>query len=752
MEKSFHAADIQERDSEFIRTFASVGFSFLLACTRLSGAPAPLAAVWLAGTSGIQSVLALCGGAAGYIISGGIGAAIPYIAAMAVIAAFRLLLGNLKNKATETVSAALAGICVLAAGAFAANDVSELITAIAFAAVTLVCAISAAQIRKLAARPSASAGAVGAAAAGILYTVLTAAFASLSAPPFNLGILLSAAAVLYVSEYRRGFSAAAGILSAVGIAAGSSEYSVCCLILAVSGLLTVLLERYGRLTRACAMAFAAGVGILFTGINPPAVSYAVSILTGSLLYAFIPERFLPLYPNLCSAEISASPAPYAAFGKKLAGMSAAIGEMNEAVQKTAEALDSRSSRDISCVYINAGEQICRSCKNNMYCWGSCYNRSADIMNKAIAKIRSGALADETALDGHFAEICTRRKELSQALNRQYAAFCSAESASRKVAEMRGLLSSQLDAARKLLDSMSEELSENNLFDAQAAEKICALMREAGLQDPSALAVSIGGRLTIDAYASGYAGDWNGFSERLSFALRKGFDPPMITEEGGQTHITLSERSPFDAQIKIYQKNKSDNRQNGDCCDCFNDGHGNIYMILSDGMGTGSRARIDSAFACGMLSKMLKAGIDFRASMEMLNGSLLVKSSDESFATLDVCRISLYTGEVSLYKAGGAETFVRCGKKFVRLNGSGIPFGVSVPAEYSEKRFSVSEGDVVIMTSDGAELEQTWLEQLVMRDRSADLDTVLDTIGEALRLGAEKGNEDDITVIGVKIIK
>lgn len=749
MEKSYAAARAGE--NEFIRALASAGISFLLGCTRLFGAPAPLAVIWTAGMSGVQSIFALCGGAVGYIASGSLDLAIPYIAALAAVAAARLLLGQFRGKAAEAVSAVFAGICVLIANAFRSEGIPDLLNALAFAAVTLVCTLACARIRRLIARPSAEPRPADIIAGGMLYSLLIAALTSIAAMPFNLGIFLSAAVTLYAIDYRRSFSGAAGVLSAVGIAIGNGEYSVSCLILSASALLTSLLWRYGKLTRACAMIFMTGAGVLVTGINEYSVSYAVSILTGSLIYAFLPEKFLPIYRNICSSEVSSSTAPYNAFGQKLSGMSAAIGEMNLAIKKTAQALGNCETHDISQIYVSAGEQVCRTCKNNMYCWGSRYNRSADIMNKAVANIRSGMLADETMLGGHFAEVCGRRKELSQALNRQYAAFCSAQSASRKVVEMRGLLSAQLGAAQKLLDTLSDELSSDSLYDTAAAEKTCELLKNAGLENPSALAVNINGTLTIDAYGTGCP-SLNNFTEHLSFALRRSFDPPMIAESDGQTHITLSERSPFDAQIKIYQKSKSDNRRSGDCCDCFNDGRGNVYMILSDGMGSGSRARIDSAFACGMLTKMLKAGIDFDASMEMLNTSLLVKSSDESFATLDVCRINLYTGEVSLYKAGGAETFVRCGKKFVQLAGSGMPFGVSVPAEYSEQRFYVSEGDVVIMTSDGAQLEHTWLEQLVMRDRSVNLETVIDTVGAALKLGAEKSTDDDVTVIGVKIIK
>lgn len=753
MEKSFHAVLSEERDTDFVKSLIAAAVSFLLACTRLFGAPSPLAIVWVASLGGVRSVFALCAGAVGFLASGGFDTALPFIAAMAVVSALRLILGHFTGRSVGILTAAAAAASIFAAYAVFSDGISDLMTGAAFSVVTLICTLSAGRVRRFAALPSASAQTSDLLAAGTLYTVCIAAFTALCVPPFNLGILLSAAAILYLSEYRKGLSSAAAILSAAGIAIGNGDYAVPCLILTVSGLVAALLERYNKLTRACGMVFTAGIGVLLTGVGEAAATYLGSVLSGSLLYAFLPERLLPIYRNRCSAEVSASAVPYNAFGKKLSGMSATIGEMNRAIKKTAQALDSRNIHDVSSVYLNAGEEICRGCANNMYCWGSCYNRSADILNKAVQKIRSGVLADEAMLDGHFAEVCTRRKELSQSLNKQYAAFRSAQSASRKVGEMREILSVQMTATQKMLDSMSAELLADHVYDPAAAEKACGLLREMGLRDPSALAVTIGDTLTVDAYGSGNLNaPPEELSERLSFALRKSFDPPMITENGGQTHITLSERSPFDAQIRVYQKNKAENRQNGDCCDCFNDGHGNVYMILSDGMGSGSRARIDSAFTCGMLSKMLKAGIDFNASMEMLNTSLLVKSSDESFATLDICRVNLYTGEVSLYKAGGAETYVRCGKKFVRLDGSGIPLGIGVPAEVSEKRFFVAEGDVLLMMSDGAETDPAWLEQLTMRDRSANLDTILDTVGEALRLSAEKGKEDDMTVIGVKITK
>ena len=82
---------------------------------------------------------------------------------------------------------------------------------------------------------------------------------------------------------------------------------------------------------------------------------------------------------------------------------------------------------------------------------------------------------------------------------------------------------------------------------------------------------------------------------------------------------------------------------------------------------------------------------------------------------------------------------------------GLPLGVNYHADYGGKIFTVGAGDVVIMTSDGAEIDKDWLEQLMLRDKNPDLGKIIETVGEALRLNG-RDETDDITVLGVKITK
>ena len=647
------------------------------------------------------------------------------------------------------------GIGIFAANLFIAKDVYGVFISAVFAVLSGCVAYCADKVRCSALHGLAAARSTGVTAAlGVLFVMLTAALTSLQIGVVNIGVAVSALAVLYASDYRAGASAAViAVLSSAGVAAGNGDFAASCIMISVAAPVIMLLEKYGRITKTCAFIAIVGLGLIITGATRISGTSAISAVGAAVIYMAVPDRFSPFSEFITKTEIASAPGAYAAFGQKLYNMGAAIDEMKSAVIHTAKALEQENVRDISWVYNKAADTVCRSCPTNMTCWGQFYNDTADIMNKAAEQLRNGNFINKDMLGGHLAGNCIKRDELAAALNKQYAAFCSAESSSRKIGEMRNILTSQLGATENMLRKMSEEITQNDTYDDKASAEAQKLFAELGMIRPAVIALKINGKLCIDAYGTGNLSfPPEEIADRLAFALHTEFDLPVIGEAEGKIHITISERARFDTQVRVFRRSKSGSRSSGDCTGCFHDGHGYVYMILSDGMGTGSRARIDSAFSCSMLEKLLKAGIDLDSALEMLNSSLLVKSSDESFATLDICRIDLNTGDVLLCKAGGASTFVRCGDSFNVIKEEGLPLGTGFEANYRGKLFRLSEGDAVIMTSDGAEIDRSWIEQLVMRDKRIDIDSVIETVGEALRLSSDKENGDDMTVMGVKLIR
>ncbi len=760
MERSIIAeGSAGKRDILLLKGTAYLAAGLILALTRLFGNPAPFAAAGLFAANGMESIFMFVGAAAGYAINGGLNVCVPYIASMGVILLIRfvvdLFLPRSGSVLVRVICSAAAGAAIFAANLFIAEDVYGIFTAAVFAILAAGTAYCTDSVRASASHGIFFSHNTGTAAAlGVLFVILTAALTSLQPGVINIGVAVSALSVLYASDVRTdGSAAVCAVLSTAGVAAGNSDFAASCIMISVAAPIIILIGKHGRITRACAFIAVTGLGLIVTGASVISGTAAISAAAAAVIYMALPDKLSELIISADSAEIKSAPSPYAAFGRKLGNMGAAIDEMKKAVIHTAKALEQENIRDISWVYSKTADKVCKSCPSNMTCWGQMYGDTADIMNKAVDKLKQGSFLTDDMLGGHIASHCPNKSKLTEALNRQYAAYCSAESSSRKVEEMRSVLTAQLGASERMLRKLGEELEQNNIYDETAAAAAEKLFGELGIVRPSVIAMRINGKLCIDAYGTGNLSyPPEEIADRLSFELRCALDLPMICFTDGKFHITVSERARYDTEIRVFRKNKSGSRHSGDCSECFNDGQGNVYMILSDGMGSGSRARIDSAFSCSMLERLLKAGIDLESSLEMLNTSLLVKSPDESFATLDICRIDLNTGDVLLCKAGGASTYVRCGNSFREIKEEGLPLGTGFEANYRGKLFRLSEGDAIIMTSDGADPDKAWLEQLMMRDRRIDISSVIDTVGEALRLSGNKETEDDVTVIGVKLIK
>ena len=389
----------------------------------------------------------------------------------------------------------------------------------------------------------------------------------------------------------------------------------------------------------------------------------------------------------------------------------------------------------------------------MKCWGEEYNDSMRLMNGLLHILKEGNRVYATDIGGALGSRCGKKQQLCDLINRKYDDFISAEQADRRIKEMREVLTHILDTNEKLFNSISEEFSGDILYDKAAALKIRRILERCGLSFPKAAVRIINGNLMIEAYGDGKL---NCTAEELGDliieTLQKEFDLPCILEYEGKTRITVFQRAVYGIRTASCQLSRRKDGYNGDYITTYIDGRGNWYSVLSDGMGSGARARIDSAFTCGLLTKLLESGASVESAVEMLNASLLVKSADESFATLDICRIDLYSGRTQIYKAGGADTFVHSGKKVTKISGMGLPIGINCNVSMDARTFTAGEDDVIIMTSDGADLSEQWLEQAFEKDSGKDLDTLVKNIAGAAKFNCEKGREDDISIVALQLKK
>ena len=122
-----------------------------------------------------------------------------------------------------------------------------------------------------------------------------------------------------------------------------------------------------------------------------------------------------------------------------------------------------------------------------------------------------------------------------------------------------------------------------------------------------------------------------FCGRLTGYAEEKWMHPVSAQRRIGAGFSLVKKPAFQAEVAIAQHVCNNGSLCGDHCTYFNDGLGRMVMIVSDGMGSGGRAAVDSAMAGGA-AKLAKAGISFDCALRIVNSALLVKSGDESLAT------------------------------------------------------------------------------------------------------------------------
>ncbi|MCL2036953.1 MAG: SpoIIE family protein phosphatase [Oscillospiraceae bacterium] len=785
MERNIH--NFFEKTGGYFRYPMIFATAAAIIASELFGGITPLAPIFIGSLAGGDCIFAFLGSLSAFLLRGQVFEAVPALTVMMVIGVFRFFLGNSSSKLLNISSALLTGTSVAIVEMLAATRPTEIISALVMAITAGFLTYCLMNTYKFLAG--------GFMTACMKYSsILSPSFVAIFAIAalsnlshvndfrINTGVLMgSIVSLSLANKYRNIGGSIGGIITAAGIVLANPDLASGMVVFTVASAVATLFTRFGKVTQSAGFIFAMGIGISAIGINTFTLSVMLGGAAGSILYIVVPfdslffERIERIgntgnCTGINSNRNTVGSSLSEIFAERLRLASGALNDVKSAVEKAGEILDKRNTRDFSWVYNAAGDMICRKCKHNILCWGEEYSDTVSSLNKIAAALRKGEALTEKNLPAKINERCERKQQLLYTLGERYREYVSINSANRKITEMRTVLTAQLSATENLMLGLSEEFLEYSHHDRSMSIRVERILTENGIRHPRVAVIINEGRASIEGYGKGkLTCDASRLGDLIGEALQKQFDLPEVTsiQDGKppneEMRFTMYERALYGVEYGAYQLSKSNERSCGDYYDSFVDGKGYAYIILSDGMGSGSRARIDSAFACGMLIKLLRAGIGLPSSLEIINNSLLVKSSDESFATLDICRIDLYSGKAELYKAGAAASYIRCNKRLVKAAGCGLPVGIGYKAVYESRSFTIGHSDMVIMASDGAELNEKWLEHQLSNKEITDLNETARIIADAARYSpaakspetpqTEQGfREDDISVIAVKLVK
>lgn len=318
-------------------------------------------------------------------------------------------------------------------------------------------------------------------------------------------------------------------------------------------------------------------------------------------------------------------------------------------------------------------------------------------------------------------------------------------------EVKQLVRDQFSVLAMAVGDVSQIVCEETRFDTAAAARIGCVMESYGINPKEIICSETGGISRIEIRAEKIKGKLSRSALMSDMETACGYklNSPTVREEKSETMMTFVKKPQLNLRIGKAQFTANDGSLCGDSLDCFFDKNGNQIIVISDGMGTGPKAAVDGAVAAWLFGKLLVAGLNFDSALRLSNSALIVKSEDETLATIDAVKIDLHTGKTEFFKAGASNSFVCKGKKVYSFGKPSMPLGILREIEFNKEETTLDKGDVLLMMSDGVgtaaySLVAEELRCFNKKDPSALAERVVDIA----KSGNKGKHTDDITAIAV----
>ena len=94
--------------------------------------------------------------------------------------------------------------------------------------------------------------------------------------------------------------------------------------------------------------------------------------------------------------------------------------------------------------------------------------------------------------------------------------------------------------------------------------------------------------------------------------------------------------------------------------------------------------------------------------------MVMKSARDAFATVDMCVIDLYTGEIEFIKNGAEASYIKHTEYTETVRAASLPIGIVSIGDIETFARTLENGSMVVMTSDGviSAAEDNWIRELV----------------------------------------
>lgn len=751
---------IPDRLRQLLRTYSgAVEFTFvallgfLMSGSSVAGGLSPFGAAFFAASGPGYSLAAAIGSCTGYLFSANSFVNMKYIAAIVIIAAFKWAIKITRVKIPAVaepslltlVGLGITGVSLLSAsrgdGYGVVLTLSELVLA-GGAAYFFARAMRAAD----SGTPLPELERADLSCVIITLCIMVMAMSNMKIAEISAGRMIAVVIILCAAYFgAESGGAVAGITagSAMALVGGGQSFLIAAY--GFGGLIAGVFSGFGRFGSAVAFVLINGFGVIIAGA-PLTMLYEV--FAASVVFMLLPRRVLEPLLLTRTHTAAGEPGTMAMVQARLAQAHRALEEIGVSTRLVSEKLSEIAPADSSLIFSRAADRVCKSCKAHPICWQQNYNDTLSVMNGLLPALKKSGEIEQDDFPEYFIGVCRQPEEFVRAINTEYGDFFASQSKKRSSCELRSVVSEQFEGVSELIAGISADLQKMQAQDARTTRGVHEYFYKNGLQPAQTLCYrGAAGRICIETRIPTYKLPRlleETSAKELGVLCGAKMDIPEIQKGERQTVLYYREM-PLYSAVFAHAQISSSPRICGDSFKQFYDRERTVHMMISDGMGTGGLAALDSAMTISLMSRLIEAGTRMDTALKLVNSALVVKSSAESLATLDVVKVDPYTGETVFHKAGAAPSFVKKGGRTGYVESTSLPAGILSGVEFETASITLADGDMIVLVSDGVTVSgMDWVKAEIQNFKGSDPQQLCDALVKAAALRRTDGRTDDIT--------
>lgn len=392
---------------------------------------------------------------------------------------------------------------------------------------------------------------------------------------------------------------------------------------------------------------------------------------------------------------------------RMRGYSKAFSRLTKSFLSLSEERQEMGFPDAVALVDGVSDRICGNCSFLNDCVTR--NRRGNLETSA-GILRAAMLEGEVSgeyLPKEFLEGCIHAEDYLYAMDKEILLARMNLKWHNNMAQTREAIASQMKEMAQIMDELSKEtmgFEEIHLFDV---DRLRFMLKRQCIELGQIVCLKTrDGHREIHLFARAARGCVLTTKELVELIGRqcrfplKPFGSTKLVIDGDFKKISLREDTRYGILMGIARCTKSGEKVSGDSFSCMNLESGKAVLSISDGMGSGRRAFLESQAIMDLTEEMLEAGFSHETAIRLIHSVLMEHPEKQSFSTLDLCMVDLYTADMEIIKIGGAPAFIKRGRKVETIEASTLPIGILDQTELASTKRKLYDKDIIIMMSDG----------------------------------------------------